>query len=233
MNRENFLLSLSRIVKEERVVNCRFKSNTYILIYAMDENVWLVDPGDVQAVFHWMQENDKKNVSGILLTHAHFDHLYGINDVLEKFPQCPVYVANEYGKTLLFDPRKNSSYYALIDDIVIFEDADVRVYDSSLSLWPGVMLNVFHTPGHSDDSVCLQVENLLFTGDTLIYNLRTVTKLRGGDTLKLKESLETLQSLSGKGLHVFPGHGEEFELDGYDLRKAVNGPSLRFKKEII
>ena len=213
------------MIQHTRLINTQFTSNTYILSKENETSIWLVDPGDVQAVFNWMQENDKKNVSGILLTHAHFDHLYGINDVLEKFPQCPVYVANEYGKTLLFDPRKNSSYYAPIDDVVVASAADIRFYNTTLALWPDVTLNVIYTPGHSDDSVCLKVDNLLFTGDTLIYNLRTVTKLRGGDTLKLKDSLEVLQTLLGQGLWVCPGHGEEFKLDGYDLRKAVNAKS--------
>ena len=171
-------------------------------------------------------------VVGIMLTHTHFDHLYGINALLEKFPQCPIYVANEYGKAALFDAKKNSSRYAPIGDVVITPDANIRLYDPCLSLWPDVTLHVFPTPGHSEDSVCLQVGNLLFTGDTLIYNLRTITKLRGGDTVKLTKSLETLQSLSGKGLHICPGHNEEFELDGYDLRKALNAKAPALNKQL-
>ena len=204
-----------------RLVNTQFTSNTYILSKEGEKSVWIVDPGDVQPVFDWLQLNKKEMVAGILLTHTHFDHIYGINEVLEKFPQCPVYVANEYGKSLLFDAKKNNSYFAPIDNVVIKSDAQIELYLPSMALWPNVTLNVLHTPGHSEDSVCLQIDNLLFTGDTLIHNLRTVTKLRGGDTVKLNASLELLKTLSGKGLHVCPGHGEEFEFDGYDLKKAL------------
>ena len=205
-----------------RLVNTQFTSNTYILSKEDEKAVWLVDPGDIQPVWQWMQAHGKKEVLGVLLTHGHFDHLYGINKVLEEYPQCSIYVANEYGKSLLFDARKNNSYYAPIEDVVVSSAADVRLYNNSLALWPNVTLKVLFTPGHSEDSVCLRVGKLLFTGDTLIHNLRTVTKLRGGDTLKLKDSIEILRTLLGQGLHVCPGHNEEFELDGYDLRKAIS-----------
>ena len=209
-------------LKVERFVNGSFTSNTYVVAHQKEKNIWLIDPGDVSPIWDWMNQNKKTKIEGVLLTHGHFDHLYGINKVLEEYPQCSIYVANEYGKSLLFDARKNNSYYAPIEDVVVSSAADVRLYDNSLALWPDVTLKVLFTPGHSEDSVCLQVDNLLFTGDTLIHNLRTVTKLRGGDTLKLKDSIEILRTLLGQGLHVCPGHNEEFELDGYDLRKAIN-----------
>lgn len=57
----------------------------------------------------------------------------------------------------------------------------------------------------------------LFTGDTLIKDLHTVTKLTTGSVAKLRVSMELLSSLQGKGYAVYPGHGEVFELDGYNL----------------
>ena len=77
------------------------------------------------------------------------------------------------------------------------------------------------TPGHTDASVCVNVEKYLFTGDTLINELKTVTKLPTGDVGKLKDSLNVLQEMKGKGYTVCPGHGEMFELDEYNLNKAL------------
>ena len=193
-------------------------ANCYIVSEGTE--AFIVDPGgDAEKI---IRAAHGLKVRYILLTHTHFDHLYGINEVLAEFPQCPIYVANEYGKDALFDAKKNSSHYAPIGDIIVASNAVVQFYNKSFSLWTDVVLDVFPTPGHSEDSVCLQVGNLLFTGDTLIYNLRTITKLRGGDIIKLRDSIELLQTLSGRGLWVCPGHNEEFELDGYDLRKALN-----------
>ena len=61
----------------------------------------------------------------------------------------------------------------------------------------------------------------LFTGDTLINGERTVTKLPTGSVEKLKESMSLYAGMKGRGYRVFPGHGKEFDLDGYDLSKMI------------
>lgn len=204
-----------------RFVNSWFTSNTYILSRKESDNVWLVDPGDITPITDWLQDNRKRTVSGILLTHAHFDHIYGVNDVLNLFPQCVVFTANEYGCELLFDPKKNASRYSDLGPIIIGENAQVQIYGLVQTLWPGINMNVYRTPGHSDDSVCLCLEDLLFTGDTLIKNIRTVTKVRGGSVEKLGKTMTFMQSLKGKKLIVMPGHNEPFALDDYDLSIAT------------
>ena len=131
---------------------------------------------------------------------------------MSRFPSCPVYVANAFGKEVLSDPKKNGSKYTEEGPIAINKDASIDIYPQEMELWEGVPLKVHYTPGHSDDSVCLQVEGMLFTGDTLIKDVRTVTKLKTGSREKLRESLDVLASLKGHGLMVYPGHEELFEL---------------------
>jgi len=210
----------------ERFVNSRFISNTYIIACSEHDNVWIVDPGDTEVVFEWMQNHSKTIVSGIILTHGHFDHIYGINNLLSRFPSCPVYVANAFGKEALSDPKKNGSKYTEEGPIAINKDASIDIYPQEMELWEGVPLKVHNTPGHSDDSVCLQVEGMLFTGDTLIKDVRTVTKLKTGSREKLRESLDVLASLKGHGLMVYPGHEELFELDSYDLDNSWRMPAI-------
>ena len=57
----------------------------------------------------------------------------------------------------------------------------------------------------------------LFTGDALIKDMRTVTKLPTGSKTKLLDTAEMYRELQGKGYKVCAGHGEKFLLDGYDL----------------
>ena len=177
----------------------------------------MVDPGDTEVVFEWMEKHSKTTISGILLTHAHFDHIYGINDILSLFSQCAVYVANEYGKELLSDPKKNGSKYTEEGPTVISDSTRVVFYSEDLKLWDDIAIKVLYTPGHSDDSVCFIVGNMLFTGDTLIKDVRTVTKLKTGSKVKLSETLRQLEGYKGTGLIVLPGHEELFALDDYDL----------------
>lgn len=211
------------MVNCERFVNSRFTSNTYIIDHTDYENVWVVDPGDTEVVFEWMQAHSKTTISGILLTHAHFDHIYGMNDILSRYPQCSVYVANEYGKELLSDPKKNGSKYTEEGPTVISDSSRVVFYFEDMKLWNDIAIKVLYTPGHSDDSVCFIVENMLFTGDTLIKDVRTVTKLKTGSKEKLSETLKLLEGYRGIGLIVHPGHEELFTLDDYNLKNSEEG----------
>lgn len=207
-----------------RCVNSRFNSNTFILSHPEHDDVWIVDPGDIEPIFEWMQNHQKTSVIGILLTHAHFDHIYGVNEIASRYPSCIVYVANEYGLDALHNPKINGSKYTEEGPIVIADSAKVEYYSDTMQLWDGVTMRTINTPGHSDDSQCLLVDGMLFTGDTLIKDVRTVTKLKGGSVEKLDKSMKILASLKANSLRVMPGHGDEFELDDYDLSKMYFNP---------
>ena len=81
------------------IVNRIFNSITYILPTGNEKDCWLVDCGDVEKVIEkgW-------NVKGVLLTHAHCDHIYGLNKLMEAFPEALVYT-NAEGKEGLMNPR--------------------------------------------------------------------------------------------------------------------------------
>lgn len=207
-------------VKYLRFVNSQFTSNTYVLYTCGCDEVWLVDPGDMAPVWQWMQENGKKTVKGMLLTHTHFDHCYGVNEVLERYPKALLFVANEQGKIALENSKLNNSYFTG-QPFTINAGENLHYFPNDYALWDDVKMHSVYTPGHSEDSACLLIEKLLFTGDTLIHNLRTVTKLKGGNVEKLEESMQFLKTLNGKNYHVCPGHNEEFELDGYDMEIAL------------
>ena len=205
------------MIKYKRFVNSRFTSNTYILYREDMDRVWLVDPGDFFPVKEWMRDNGMSSIEGILLSHSHFDHIYGINDVLVVFPQAVVYVANEYGESLLHDAKKNGSRYTEEGAFVVKDRAVIRCIEDLSSILGNEDFEIICTPAHSDDSICISIDGYLFTGDTLIKDTRTVTKLKGGSVEKLKETVSFLEKKKGKNLVVCPGHGETFPLDGYDL----------------
>ena len=208
------------MVNCERFVNSRFTSNTYIISHSEYDNVWVVDPGDTEVVFEWMRVHSKTTISGILLTHAHFDHIYGMNDIISRYSHCTVYVANEYGKVLLSDPKKNGSKYTEEGPTIISDEAKVEIFPDNLRLWDDTPIRVIYTPGHSDDSLCFVIMDMMFTGDTLIKDIRTVTKLKTGSKEKLSESLKLIEKEKGQGLMVCPGHEDLFSLDDYDLLKS-------------
>lgn len=64
------------------ITNTIFTSKTYILYREGESKVWLVDIGDVEPVVEFLQEKNL-SVEGVLLTHAHFDHIYGLEALVE------------------------------------------------------------------------------------------------------------------------------------------------------
>ena len=71
-----------------------------------------------------------------------------------------------------------------------------------------IPVKILHTPGHSPGSVCILVENNIFTGDTLMKGLLGRTDLPGGNKQDLTLSLEKLKDLPGN-IIIYPGHGPE------------------------
>lgn len=203
-----------------RFVNSRFTSNTYVIYSTDSENIWVVDPGDFTQVELWMKKNNKTGISGVLITHAHFDHIYGSNELFERHPSTIFYVYNQIGIDILYDAKKNGSKYTEAP-FVMNNQAKVHIITPEMNLWDNCIIHNYFTPGHSEDSMCILLGNMLFTGDTLIKNVRTVTKLKGGSVEKLQYSIDMINSFKGRGLIVYPGHGDSFLLDDYNLSVAV------------
>lgn len=82
-------------------------------------------------------------------------------------------------------------------------------------------ISFYYALGHSIGGILFTIQKFLVTGDTLIKDMKTVTKLKCGSKERLHESLVLIDSMKGRGLLVCAGHGESFELDNYDLNKAL------------
>lgn len=91
------------------ITNTIFTSMTYILSKDGEDKAWLVDIGDVEPVLSYLKERALV-VEGIFLTHAHFDHIYGLEELVEHFPECKVY-CTEYAKEALASDKLNLSKY--------------------------------------------------------------------------------------------------------------------------
>lgn len=187
----------------KRIENAVCHSNTF-LIFIEGRGVWLVDGGDVEKYLTLIGE---RGLSGVLITHSHFDHIYGLNGLLERFPELVVYTS-EHGKEALYSDKLNFSRYH--ESPFVFKGTNVKVLREGdrVDLGGGEEAEVFETPGHDPGCLCYKIGNWLFTGDSFIPGVPTVTKLRGGDKEAGKASLEKIKSLVTRETVVCPGHGE-------------------------
>ncbi len=207
-----------------QIINYPVSSNCFVLFdKAVGRDCIIVDPGGKSSdgIFSFLQ--DKYLIPQyIILTHEHFDHCWGCNEIVSKY-HIPI-ICSELCAEWIKSYKKNCSVF--YDNAIAFtiESKTVSVESLGFELdFQGTTIHFRNTPGHSDASICFFIENSLFTGDTVIKDVKTVTKLRSGSKEKLKDTLSYLESLKGKGFIVYPGHGEVFLLDGYDMEKCVTG----------
>lgn len=83
---------------------------------------------------------------------------------------------------------------------------DMRIGDGEMVKLGQLRLQVIHTPGHTRDSICLRVEDRLFTGDTLLIGATGRTDLPSGDADALYDSLFNRILLLDPDLKVYPAH---------------------------
>ena len=192
------------MIHVERIVNSIFESNTFVVSYDGSSDIWLVDVGDMDKVLDILPPG--ADVKGVLLTHTHFDHIYGMNLLHKSFPRCRLYVSR-YGKDDLYDDKKNFSRYS--EQSITYDGKDVVEIDDGeiLTIYPGIEVIAFVTQGHSESSMTYVLDNYVFTGDAYIPNVKIVTKLPGGNRMLAKQSLELILKLA-KGRTVCAGHGE-------------------------
>ena len=187
----------------ERIINSIFESNTFVISCDGSNDIWLVDVGDTQKVLDILPTD--AYVRGVLLTHTHFDHTYGINALHKAYPDCRVFTA-EYGKVALYDEKKNFSKYH--EAPFVYEGTDVVVLKEGdkMDLYPGVFITAYETPGHCPSCLTYVLGNWIFTGDAYIPDVKVVTKLPGGDRTLAKQSLARIMDLA-EGKTVCAGHG--------------------------
>lgn len=182
------------------IVNSVFTSRTYVLSRDGSSSVWLVDCGDVEKLPEGVQ------VEGVLLTHGHFDHIYGLPGLLERFPDCRV-VTNGCGLETLADARKNMSKYHESPLEVVPEHPVLCLEGDVVELFGGVRAVVYETPGHHPSCLSFRVEDWLFTGDAYIPGVMVVTNMPGGDRRLAEESVDRIVRMAEeKGLAVCAGH---------------------------
>ena len=186
-------------------------TNCYVLIN--EGHALVIDPGgpfdDLDAIL----KSENAVLDAIALTHAHFDHIMGLSDVMEDV-KVPVYV-EEADLPMMTDGESNlSSTY--VRGGYRFEEA-VPVSDGQQLEIAGFQFRVIHTPGHTPGGCCyyMEQEGVLFSGDTLFQTSVGRSDFPGGSASALVRSVKEKLLVLPEETHVYPGHMEETTI-GYE-----------------
>lgn len=191
----------------QQIVHTIFTSNTYLLSHENEKHVWLIDIGNFEGVVELIPKD--KFVKGVFITHYHYDHIYGINKLIAKYPNCVVYASNHTIEGLYSD-KMNLSFYH--ESPIVFEGTltkEIKGMDE-FELFSNCKLEIIETPGHNLGCLTYKIGNYLFTGDSFIPNISVVTKLKGGDKIANINSLNIIQSHINENTIVCSGHGRIF-----------------------
>lgn len=181
------------------------KANCYIIANSDTKYAAIIDPGDaIDKIINTIEENNLK-VKYIILTHGHCDHI-GAAEELKNITNAPIYV-HKNDLALLED--KNKNYSAMIGRKVVEFSTDNFLEDGDILKLGNLQLEILHTPGHTQGGICIYVDDIVFTGDTLFANSIGRTDFVGGDYNQIIDSINTKLMVLSDYVRVLPGHGPE------------------------
>lgn len=177
-------------------------SNCYLLVDEKTGEGAVVDPA-------WYGDALKKAIGDtkikyILLTHGHFDHIFGVHGLREA--SGAKVVIHEKDAGYLLDPKKSLAE-GNFPEMQIPVEADMFVKDGDILTLGDEEIKVMHTPGHTMGSVCYICENdrVILSGDTLFCMTAGRTDFPDGSDEMMIASLKRLIVLEGDYV-VYPGH---------------------------
>lgn len=194
-------------------------TNCYLAMDRESGLAFLVDPGDDAPGILQMIREEGVNVTHVILTHGHFDHVLAVPAVLQE--TGAKLVVHEKELPLLSDPALAGYRSFQIPNFRPLH-ADLAVKDGDTLQIGGMHLSFLHTPGHTPGGMCILADGVLFSGDTLFAGSCGRCDLPGGDYRVILQSLKKLAELAGD-YPVYPGHEESSTLDA----ERAHNPYLR------
>lgn len=195
----------------KRFVNSIFTSNSYLIYFDDLPDTWIVDPGDSEPILDWIFINNKIP-KGILITHSHFDHIYGINQIIEKYSDISIYSSLE-AKIGMQCSKLNASYYMEFPFTVESKNFKIISNNDIVKLSYNLNAKVYFTPGHNNDCMTFLIGNYLFTGDALIPGIKVHLKSKYSNKEQAQKSVSFIINFFDPNILLCPGHGDIITLD--------------------
>ena len=193
-------------------------SNCYVVYDENSRHCIIIDPGSEKSLREMSFIEEKKlTLDYIIMTHEHTDHNWGVNALRERYKTAKLVCSEPCNRFV----KKTSYFYFLYyyDDADYhyeIETADVIISNQNETLeWGNYKLRFLLTPGHSHGSMCIGLENMLFSGDTIMPT-KPYFNGRDSDENEWHNSVEMILSKYEYDTIVYPGHEEVLTLKEWE-----------------
>lgn len=194
------------------------QTNAYLLINEESKQAVVIDPGMNPGSLIRRIQTLGVQPEAILLTHAHFDHMGGVEEMRQHF-DCPVYLHDLEAEWMTNGKLNGSANWPQVTPPITAEPAEYALDEGQKLELIGHTFTVYHTPGHSPGSVSFLNGKDLFSGDVLFRMGVGRTDLTGGSERQLVDSIRTKLYTFADDVTVYPGHGSRTTIG---IEKAGN-----------
>ena len=178
------------------------QTNCYLIVHKAARKAVIIDPALHTKAIELKLSQHQCILERILLTHAHFDHIGGVNQLLDLYdPELCVHADDA---EMLGNPELNFSLFAGTPYAVY-----TRLDEKTNLVLGGITIKIFHTPGHTQGSLSFYTEGHVFVGDVLFRNSVGRTDFPGASHDTLIDSIHKKLLRLPDETHVYPGHGLE------------------------
>lgn len=184
------------------IVSGELNNNTYVVLN--NQKAIIVDASAEVSLIDDVL--DGREVEGVLLSHAHFDHIENLKEILKKY-NCKCFLSSS-AVPKLSDAHLNASYLSSPFTVDIPEDSLCIVKDEDNLTLADLEIKVIELKGHTDCGLGFVIEDVVFSGDTMFSDGYGRTDLPTSDFTSLVASLKKLMK-NYKGYKLLSGHGPE------------------------
>ena len=196
------------------------ETNCYILGDEKTREGIVIDPGGDFKLIEKALKELNLDIKYIVLTHGHGDHI-GVLSELKKYTGAQILIHKEDAE-MLSNPEKNLSVFSY--NPFSAPGADRLLRDKDKIGIGKIKLEVLHTPGHTEGSISLFTDKIIFSGDLIFYGSVGRTDLPGGSYQRLLRSIQDKILDKTDDTVIYPGHGPATSV-GEERR---NNPFLNF-----